>query len=195
VSTIVSQLVTAIEFHDLVMRPENLNRYLELDRGDVVEMPPPRKYHGFVCGNVSRILGNFSAETGIGYVRSNDSGFIVEQDPDTIRGPDVTVYLDADTSESMTRGYADSPPVLAVKVLSPSDRVVNTLHRLDQMLARGVKIVWLIDFENREVSIHQTGKRFQRAGEKDTITGETVLPGLEVAVADLFRMPGDNRAT
>lgn len=45
--------ITATEFYDMVMQPENRGRHFELDRGEVIELPPPGKFHGFVCGNVS----------------------------------------------------------------------------------------------------------------------------------------------
>ena len=118
--------MTAVEFFDWVHQPENRGRYFELERGEVVEMPPPGKYHGFVCGNVAGILRDYCIQNGRGYVCTNDAGVIVEQDPDTVRGPDVTFYDDDQTAADMERQYATVPPLLAVDVLSPNDRVNPT---------------------------------------------------------------------
>ena len=130
--------MTASEFFDWVHRPENRNRFFELDRGEVVEMPPPGKYHGFVCGNVAWILGDFARQRRKGYVCTNDAGVLVERDPDTVRGPDVTFYEDAQTIDDMDRQYAARPPLLAVEVLSPNDRINRTIRRITQMLHGGV---------------------------------------------------------
>ena len=99
-------------------------------------MPPPGKYHGFVCGNIAGILGDFACKRRKGYVCTNNAGILVEQDPDTVRGPDVTFYEDAQTTDDMDRQYAARPPLLAVEVSSPNDRINRTIRRITQMLAR-----------------------------------------------------------
>src|SRR4051812_34131085 len=53
-------LMTAEEFYDFCHRPENRDRRFELERGEVVEMSRPGEQHGYVCGNFTRILGNYT---------------------------------------------------------------------------------------------------------------------------------------
>ncbi len=185
-----TKLYSSAEFFEWVSLPENRGRYFELERGEIVVMPPPGKLHGFVCGNVARLLGNYAAESGRGYVCGNDAGVIVEEDPDTVRGPDVTFYVDAETADDMTRGYATTPPLLAVEVLSPHDRVGPTMRRVTQLIQRGVKMVWLVDLETREVDVCRESLSVQSFDEAATLTAEDLMPGLKIAVADLFRVPG-----
>lgn len=45
--------MTAEKFADWVQLPENENRWFELVRGEVIELPPPRKLHGAVFMNVA----------------------------------------------------------------------------------------------------------------------------------------------
>ena len=45
-ATVSPPKMTAEEFFAWANRPENSDRRLELDRGEVVEMPPPKKSHG-----------------------------------------------------------------------------------------------------------------------------------------------------
>lgn len=40
------------------------------------------------------------------------------------------------------------------------------------MLSRGVQLVWSVDFENREVSVHRNGERVKLLSENDTISAE-----------------------
>ncbi|MEO8497008.1 MAG: Uma2 family endonuclease [Planctomycetota bacterium] len=189
-ATVATSTMTAAEFFEWVHRPENSSKHFELERGEVIEMPPPGKYHGFVCGNVSRILGNFAASRGKGYVCTNDAGVIVQSDPDTVRGPDVTFYEDAQTSDDMDRQYAAIPPVLAVDVMSPTDRI-NRMHiRIAQLLSRGVRMVWVIDPEARDVSICMPGRDPKLLTEKDILTADELLPGLRIPIRELFALPG-----
>src|SRR4051812_4743289 len=104
-ATAETKLLTAEEFFEWVHRPENRDKQFELERGEIVEMPPPGKYHGFVCGNIARILGNFAEQRKNGYPCSNDSGMIVEQGPDTVRGPDVSFSEDDQNADNMERKY------------------------------------------------------------------------------------------
>lgn len=67
-STAAEKLFTAEEFFAWVELPANRGRRCELRAGEVIEMPPAGKHHGFVCGNVSRILGNFAIARKKGYV-------------------------------------------------------------------------------------------------------------------------------
>ncbi len=75
------KLMTAEEFCDWVHQPEQENKWFELVRGEVIELPSPTQPHGFICFNISRIVGNFMYEIGHGYITCNDSGVILERDP------------------------------------------------------------------------------------------------------------------
>lgn len=192
-ATVATGIMTAAQFYEWVHRPENANRHFELDRGEVIEMPPPGNFHGFICGNISRILGNFAVSRGRGYVCTNDAGVIVDSDPDTVRGPDVTFYEDTQTSEDMDRQYAAEPPMLAVEVMSPTDRINRVNIRIAQLLSRGVRMVWVVDPEARDVSVYTSGRDPLLLTEGDTLTAEELLPGVSISVSGLFALPGQSR--
>lgn len=185
-----TQLMTAEEFYQWVHRPENRDRFFELECGEVIEILPLGKYHGFVCANAAHILGNFASRRRKGYVCSNDSGVIVERDPDTVRGPDLSFYDDDCTADTMERQYAEEPPKVAVDVLSPNDRINHVLVRVTQLLARGVVLVWLVDPEARDVTVHRLGRPTYRVQAGDELTGEDVLPDFRCRVEDFFTLPG-----
>jgi Uma2 family endonuclease len=189
-ATAETKLMTAEEFFEWVHRPENRDKQFELERGEIVEMPPPGKYHGFVCGNIARILGNFAEQRKKGYPCSNDSGMIVEQGPDTVRGPDVSFYEDDQNADNMERKYAAQPPRLVVEVLSPNDQQGKTNRRIKQYLKRGVPLVWLVDPEVRTVTVFQPGTEFNVVDETEELTGAEVLPDFRCKAAVLFQVPG-----
>ena len=189
-STVAEQTMTAEEFFEWVQLPANRGRSFELNHGEVVEMPPPGKYHGFVCGNVAGILRNYAIASRKGYVCTNDAGVIVGRDPDSVRGPDVTFYIDDETADNMERQYAESPPVLAVEVVSPHDRINEIMSRVTQLVARGVKVVWVVDPEARDVSVCRTGQEPQLVQATEHIGGGTELPDFRCTVAEFFATPG-----
>ncbi len=191
-ATVDTELMTAEGFYDWVHRPENLGRYFELERGRVVEMPPPGKYHGFVCSNANGILRDYAKRTGKGYPCGNDAGFIVERGPDTVRGPDVTYYEDDENADTMERKYPETPPRLIVEVMSPNDHPGRTNRRVEQYLKRGVPLVWVVDPEDRFITIYRPGKEHYTLDDSEELTGDDVLPDFRCRVAEFFVRPGQS---
>ena len=189
-ATSATDRMTADEFYRWVNLPENRELHVELERGAVIEMPPPGKYHGFVCGNIAGILRNYAVKRARGYVCTNDAGLIVERDPDTVRGPDVTFYDDNQTADTMDRQFAERPPVLAVEVMSPNDRLNRTLLRISQMLELGVRMVWVVDPETRDVSVYRRGAAHRLVATDQELTGEDVLTEFRCRVSEFFHLPG-----
>jgi len=183
--------LTAQEFAEWVHRPENADKWFELVRGEVIELPPPMKRHGAVCMNTGWLLGGYTRQRGKGYLTGNDSGVILEHDPDTVRGPDVALYEDAQTFAELHPKYGEIPPRLAVEVLSPNDRADRVQRKVTDYLRNGVDMVWVIDPEARTVTVYRPDKGPRVYEEHEELDGEDVLPGFRCRVADFFLLPGE----
>lgn len=59
-----------------------------------------------------------------------------------VRVPDVTV---AHNDEAMSEQVRTTPPLIAIEILSPEDRINRVIVRLKDFLAMGVEHVWLFD--------------------------------------------------
>jgi Uma2 family endonuclease len=182
--------MTAEEFFDWANRPENEGRRYELDRGEVVEMSSPGELHGFYCWLVVRLLTEYTIRRGTGYLLTNDTGLIIRRNPDTVRGPDVMCFLEAPNLARMSRRHCERVPQLIAEVLSPNDRPGPTNRRIEQYLRRGVPLVWLIDPEDRTVTVYRPNEFHRVVDETEELTGNGVLPDFSCRVADLFALPG-----
>ena len=191
VTSTATRPMTADEFFEFVHRPENHDRFFELERGVVIEMPPPGELHGVGCGNVGWILGNFVRQRGRGYVCTNDTGVVLETDPDTVRGIDVTLYDEALKYGDLTPKYTRRLPKLAVEVLSPDDRPGKTMRRVAHFLRQGIPLVWVFDPEACDVTVYRPGKEPYVLTKDDELTGDEVLPEFRCRVADFFKLPGE----
>jgi Uma2 family endonuclease len=189
-STVTSPTLTAEEFAAWVQRPENVNRWFELERGEVIELPPPTKIHGVVCMNVGYLLGGYVRQRGFGYLTGNDSGVILERDPDTVRGPDAALSEDARSFEELHPKYGEVPPRLAVEVMSPNDRIGRVMAKITDYLRNGVTLVWLIDPEERNVTVYRPERTPEVLRADRELIAEDVLPGFRCRVADLFFVAG-----
>lgn len=184
-SIVTPSLVTAETFADFMARPENADRWFELQRGEIVELPPPKKPHGIVCGNVARILGNY-AVSAAGYVTSNDAGYITERNPDSVRGPDIAYWNDTEAVSAIDPRYTDMPPVVAVEVLSPDDRVNRVNQKIAEYLDSGVREVWIVDPMSRDIAIHRADSAPEFLSEQEELVGGATLPGFRCVVAGFF---------
>lgn len=189
-ATVAAKLMTAEEFYEWANHPDNRHKYCELERGEIVEMSRPGRMHGLVCANVVWILGGYVRQRKKGYVCSNDTGVIVERDPDTVRGPDVMLFEDAARIEDVDEKYGEKPPVLAVEVMSPNDTPGKIMRRVGEQKRFGTRLIWVLDPEARNATVYQPGREEKVFAENEDLTGEDVLPNLRVRVAELFALPG-----
>lgn len=190
-STVAPRLMTAEEFYDWVHRPENRDRHFELEKGEVVEMPAPGRRHGTVCANVTGILWNYTRLRRNGNVCSNDAGLVLERDPDTVRGPDVALFLGAKKYAELEVKYPERLPELVVEVLSPGDRLGKMLRRINLFLERGVAMVWLLDPEAKNLAVWRPGQPHVVFEADEELTGFDVLPDFRCKVAEFFDVPGE----
>jgi Uma2 family endonuclease len=191
VESTTTHLLTAEEFYDFCHLPENRDRCLELDRGEVVELNRPNIRHGVVCANVAWILGNYVRERQKGYVVSNDAGLIVERDPDTVNGPDVFLYDQSRSFDELPFPYDEQLPALIIEVLSPSDRLGKVMQRVTRFLDRGTSLVWVLDPEARNLTVYRSEQPPIVYEGTEEVTGFDLLPDLKIRVTDFFATPGD----
>jgi Uma2 family endonuclease len=182
-SIVTGKLITAEEFLHMP-QPEDGTRQ-ELVRGVIVTMPPPGGLHGACCSKVDRRVGVFVETNNLGTVVCNDAGFVSERDPDTVRGPDVS-YWSRERLPQVPEGYIEVPPDLAVEVVSPGDRYSRVQGKVHHHLTHGVRLLWVVDPQDRSVTVHRPQQPMAILGENDALTGEDVLPGFTCRVAELF---------
>lgn len=188
------RLMTADEFFDWANRPENDGKHYDLVRGEVEEVSRPGERHGRVCSNGVFLFNVYIRRRRRGRILANDTGIILERDPDTVRGPDIALYDEIKPFEELNPKFAEDIPRLVVEVLSPTDRIGKVMRRINDLLRAGVQLVWLIDPEDRNVTVHRADRPCQVVEEGEELTGEDVLPDLRIAVADFFYWAGADTA-
>ena len=83
-------------------------------------------------------------------------------------------------------GFFPGPPDLAVEVLSPHDRASEVLAKVSDWLEAGCPLVWVVDPENRSVTVYGQQKETHILHLSDVLNGGDVLPGLQVELAKIF---------
>jgi Uma2 family endonuclease len=173
---------------DLAGLPDDGNE-VELLRGEIIRMPPPKTEHGRITSFVNYLLQDWVRGTGLGAVYDN-AGFALAHDPDTVLGPDVAFVSAArekEVREAERQGrYPNVAPDLAVEVVSPSERPGDVHQKVLAYLDAGTRLVWLLYPRRRAVAVWDAERVEHLLGEGDVLDGGDVLPGFRVAVVDLF---------
>jgi Uma2 family endonuclease len=181
-ATVAQKLLTAEEFFRLPNPPNGWRQ--ELVRGEVVDMPPPGGLHGVTQVNTSARLHTFVV-SGPGGTLTCESGFITENGPDSVRGPDISYWVKGRLKE-IPVGYFELSPDLIVEILSPSNTTKQILKKLREYFAKGVRLVWVISPEDRTLAVYRQADEGRLLHETATVTGEDILPGFECRVSDLL---------
>jgi Uma2 family endonuclease len=66
---------------------------------------------------------------------------------------------DPDEIENPDGAFLEVPPDLAVEVLSPGNTPKEMAIKLDEYAKAGVKLVWYVDPDRKEVAVYPKGKK------------------------------------
>jgi Uma2 family endonuclease len=178
------QLMTADE---LLAMPDDGFVY-ELIKGELIKVsPPPGHEHGLVAMNIAGPLYEYAKKHHLGNVYAAETGFLLEQNPDTVRAPDVAfVRRERLEKAGPVEGYWIGAPDLAVEVLSPSDTVRRIEGKVAQWLESGSRIVWVVSPQIYTVTVYRSITEIVVLTKKDILDGSDVVPGFEIPIAEIF---------
>jgi len=174
---------------DLWELPEG-DRRQELVDGRIIEMGPPGGAHGKIVSRICVRLSEHVNRAGAGEVLVGDVGFVLSlpADPERVRAADVAYVSRARLpGGEVPDGYLTGAPDLAVEVLSPSDDPIDIQQKVQDFLAAGALLVWIVAPRARTVTVYRPDGSARFLRDEDVLDGEQVLPGLAVPLTELFR--------
>ena len=174
-----------LTLEDYAALDEPENEYVtELVRGIVVREPRPRSRHGEVQAELTFHLKAWAKAHGASV--TVESGYILSEEPATVRGPDVGLVLKRRSSEGQPGGWVRNAPDVAVEVLSPSDTSSAIQAKTLEYLETGARLVWIVDARARTVTVHRPDGSANILREHETLTGEDALAGFAVEIREIF---------
>ncbi|MGH7571153.1 MAG: Uma2 family endonuclease [Gemmatimonadota bacterium] len=177
------KLLTIEEFERL---PDDESRN-ELVRGRLVREPPAGMDHGWLGNYLAFLITDFVLEHDLGKVFNADTGFVLFDEPPTVRAPDVAfVSRDRLPPPKESLGFGRLAPDLAIEIVSPSNRAVEILDKVEDYLEAGTRLVWVVEPRRRSVTVYRSRTEIQLLREEDALDGVDVLPGFSVTVAEIF---------
>ena len=173
--------VTPEQFAELAA----VNRELRLERtstGELIVNPPTGSETGYRNLSISTQLGNwFEAHDTLGRAFDSSTGFELPNGAN--RSPDASWVSqprwDALTPEQR-KGFAPLCPDFVVELRSETDSLKNLRIKMEEYIANGAKLGWLIDPKNKQVEIYRPGQGVEVLKNPGSLSGETLLPGFNL---------------
>ena len=149
-----------------------------------VKMPArPRKAHGEIQAEFTRVLGNHVKPNKLGRV-FNESGVLLRREPDVLYGPDIAFYAHGKGEGHKT--YFVGGPDLVVEILSPTNTRREVAEKIDIYIRYGTRLVWVVNIPSLKIVAHRPDVPPVTLSADDLLDGGDVLPGFSCRVGDLF---------
>jgi Uma2 family endonuclease len=174
----------SITDEELLQLPEDGNKYEVVD-GELVVSPGAGFRHEDIVAELVTRLRTFASERNLGRVLPSNLLFVLPSG--NRRGPDVS-FIAAERVAALPPDtvFPRLAPDLAVEVLSPSDSARRVQDKVGEYLEAGVRLVWVIDPENRRAVIYRALSSVEQITSDGTLEGEDVLPGFRCRLCDVL---------
>ena len=173
--------MTAEEFEEYSLLPENTDRRLELIAGEVVELVSNQK-SGRITLKIGHLIMTYLDHNPIGYATPPDSGYRVGADR---YQPDIAFISKARQPIPSNDSYNPLAPDLAVEVISPTGETGDVVAKANGYIQAGTT-VWLVYPKRKEIHVWVPGQPIKKLGINDTLDGGAVLPGFTASLEKIF---------
>ena len=173
---------------ELFRMPSDDYRY-ELVKGELRKITPAGSRHGSIISRLLAALVQHVEAHALGEVFGADTGFKIADSPDTVRAPDIAfVRQERISAGELTEKFWPGAPDLAVEVISPSDTLYELDEKIEEYMASGVTLVWVVNPKKRTVTAYRPGASPEVLSENDQLDGRPLLPAFQYPVVKLFEV-------
>ena len=167
---------------------DNPELRLELTaRKEIVIMPPACSESGAWNFNVNTQLGEWIKKDGRGIGFDSSAGFTLPNG--AVRAPDAAWVLrekwDALTKEERMK-FAPVVPNFVIENRSQSETVRQQKSKMEEYLAAGVQLGWLIDPFDRKVHIYRQSEQPKVLEDPASVSGDPELPGFVLDLTQVW---------
>src|SRR5262245_51845665 len=175
-----------------LIEPDDLLRMTDGDSYELVDGHPVEKSIGAESDRIAVRLGGkldlFCTQRVAGFVFGSQTGYRCFPDrPRLLRKPDGSVVVRGRfVNDEIPKGDIAIPPDLAIEVVSPNDFYEENEEKVSEYLGAGVRLVWVVNPSTKTVMVRRPNKTCTVLDAKEALSGEDVLPGFTVPIAELF---------
>ena len=183
--------IRAIEMTDdqlLQLCADNGELRIELTaEKELIIMPPANPTTGLKNGALTAQLYIWSKQDGAGLCFDSSAGFTFPNG--AMRSPDAS-WIARERWEALDEAdrhkFSPIAPDFVAELRSPSDRLPVAQAKMVEYIDNGVRLGWLIDPTQRRVYTYRPGQPVETLESPETVSGESVLPGFTLNLADIW---------
>ncbi len=179
--------MTQDQFFDFCQQNPD-KRFERTAEGELIIMAPCGLDAGFQEGEVFVQLSVWTKAVGKGKAVGSSAGFILPNGAN--RAPDAA-WLSPEQLASLTpeqrRKFPPLCPFFLIEVRSPSDVRKKLQEKMEEYIANGCRLGWLIDPEKKQVHVYRPGQPVQVLDAPTTISGDPELPGFVLDLDPVWR--------
>jgi Uma2 family endonuclease len=179
---------------DVTRLRDTEGRLYELVDGTLVEkaMGWPES---FLAGILVQWINNYLDVHRIGVATGPDG--MTRLFGDTVRGPDVAFVAWARLRGGRipTEPVPDLVPNFVIEVLSKGNTYAEMSRKRREFFHAGVELLWMVDHRARTITVFRSPQDAAVLTDGQIADGGTVLPGLQVNIAELFNRLDEIEAT
>jgi Uma2 family endonuclease len=156
-------------------------------KGKLIVMSPTGSESGKRNGDILGQIWYWNRQNKLGVVFDSSTGFKLSNG--AIRSPDVSwieIKRWNSLSDTQKRGFAPIDPDFVIELMSPTDSLEELQQKMSEYMSCGVKLGWLINPDEKFVEIYLCDRDKQVISNPSSLSGEELLPGLTVDLADIF---------
>lgn len=167
-----------------------INDDLRIERtseGEIEIMPPAFWDTGFRNAELTTQIGTWATQEASGVAVDSSAGY--ELPNGATRSPDAS-WVDRARLAALRpedkRGFLPLCPDFVVELRSSSDRLKKLKEKMEEYIANGAKLGWLIDPIERKVYIYRPGSEVEVLDNPATLIGDPVLPGFTLDLGKIW---------
>lgn len=169
------------------------NRDVRIERtakGEIVIMSPTGGSAGGRGAALTAALWLWAQNDKQGVAFDSSTGFILPNG--AMRSPDASWVMRsrlADLTAQQKQKFLPLCPDFVVELRSSSDRLADLQAKMDEYIANGACLGWLIDPTSREIHVYQPGYGPILLADPTIVAGDPILPGFALDMASIWE-PG-----
>ena len=173
------------EFLELCEKFPDATLEYEAD-GTVLIMPPTDPESSARLVTITSELKNWSRRMRKGIVTGSDGGFFLRDG--SRRSPDAAWFDDKRWRAAKVPGtrFPSFAPDFVIELRSPGDRVAPLARKMRQYKDNGVQLGWLIDPQNRTVTIYRPDSEPVVLTNPNEVIGDGPVQGFVLPLKEIF---------
>ncbi len=179
--------MTQDQFFDLCQQNPEM-RFERNAKGELIIMPPAGGESSAQNLSVASQLYAWVKRAGIGKAFDSSGGFILPNGAN--RSPDTSwispEQLARITAEQMKK-FLPVCPFFLVELISPNDSLKKTQEKMEEYMANGTMLGWLIIPEKKQIHVYRPGQPVQVLDNPQTLAGDPELPGFVLDLEPVWR--------